>query len=71
MKNILSTKITLKIWNNATNTYDIETAHFNSEAIMLYSESLSESDFNFAINSLSTFSDLNLMTLNLILIQCL
>ena len=54
-KNILSTKITLKIWNNATNTYDIETAHFNSEAIMLYSESLSESDSNFAINSLSTF----------------
>ena len=54
-KNILSTKITLKIWNNGTNTYDIETVHLNSEAIMLYSESLSESDSSFAINSLSTF----------------
>ena len=55
LKNILSTKITLKIWNNAPNTYEIETVHFNSEAIMLYSESLSESLSNFAINSLSTF----------------
>ena len=55
LKNILSTKITLKIWYNGTNTYDIETVHFNSEAIMLYSESLSESLSNFAINSLSTF----------------
>ena len=32
-KNILSTKITLKLWNNATNTYDIETVHFKSEEI--------------------------------------
>ena len=38
---------------------------------MFYSEPLSESDFNFAINSLSTFSEFELMTLNLILIQCL
>ena len=29
----LSTTITLKIWNNATNTYDIEDAHFNAKAI--------------------------------------
>ena len=55
LKNILSTKITWKIWYNGTNTYDTETVHFNSEAIMLYSESLSESLSNFAINSLSTF----------------
>ena len=32
-KYILSTTITLKIWNNATNTYGIEKVHFNSEAI--------------------------------------
>ena len=38
MKNILSTKITLKIWNNATNTYDIETVHFDSEAITIVNE---------------------------------
>ena len=32
-KYILSTKITLKIWNNATNTYDIESVYFNSKVI--------------------------------------
>ena len=32
-KYILSTIITLKIWNNANNSYDIEEVHFNSEAI--------------------------------------
>ena len=32
-KYILSTKIILKIWNNATNTYDIESVYFNSKAI--------------------------------------
>ena len=32
-KYTLSTKITLKILNNATNTYDIEDAHFNAKAI--------------------------------------
>ena len=30
-KYTLSTKITLKILNNATNTYDIEDAHFNAK----------------------------------------
>ena len=52
-KYILSTTITLKIWNNTTNTYDAEKGYFNSEAIMFYSES----DFNFVINLLSTFSE--------------
>ena len=32
-KYVLSTIITLKIWNNATDSYDIETAYFNAEAI--------------------------------------
>ena len=32
-KYTLSTTITLKICNNATNTYDIEDAHFNAKAI--------------------------------------
>ena len=72
-KYTLTTTITLKIWNNN----DIEKVYFNSEAIMFHSESLSESDSNFAINSLSTFdsifsdskaeseSDFNSMFMNL------
>ena len=32
-KYILVTTITLKIWNNATNTYDIEKAYFRSESL--------------------------------------
>ena len=31
-KYVLSTTVTLKIWNNATNTYDIEEKHFNVES---------------------------------------
>ena len=53
----LLTIITLKIWNNANNTYDVEKAYFNSEAIMFYSEPLSEPDSDFAVNLLSTFSE--------------
>ena len=30
-KYVLSTTTTLKIWNNATNTYDIEEKYFNAE----------------------------------------
>ena len=54
--NLLAT-ITLKIWNNTNNIYDVEKVYFNSEATMFYSESLSEPDSDFAINSLSTFSE--------------
>ena len=36
-KYTLSTAITLKIWNNATNTYDIEDAHINAKAIIVRS----------------------------------
>ena len=32
-KYVLSTKITLKKWNNATNTYDTDTAYRNSDPI--------------------------------------
>ena len=32
-KYIVSTTITLKIWNNTTNTYDIKVKYFNAEAI--------------------------------------
>ena len=39
-KYILSTKITLKIWNNATNTYDIESVYFNSKAITVTNKKL-------------------------------
>ena len=53
----LLTIITLKIWNNANNTYDVEKTYFNSEAIMFYSESLSEPDSDFVVNLLATFSE--------------
>ena len=39
-KYILSTKITLKIWNNATNTYRIETVNFNSEEIAVINKKI-------------------------------
>ena len=34
-KYVLSTTTTLKIWNNATNTYDIEEKYFNAEEIVV------------------------------------
>ena len=42
-KYILSTTITLKIWNNATNSYDIETAYFNPEAITVTNQRFNSS----------------------------
>ena len=32
-KYVLSTRITIKKWNNATNTYDIDTIYCNSDPI--------------------------------------
>ena len=42
-KYILSTTITLKIWNNETNSYDIETAYFNPEAITVTNQRFNSS----------------------------
>ena len=39
-KYILSTIITLKIWNNTTNSYHIKTAYFNAEAITVTNQRL-------------------------------
>ena len=41
-KVVLSTRVTLKKWNNATNTYDIDTIYRNSDPIKVINRSLIE-----------------------------
>ena len=41
-KVVLSTRVTLKKWNNATNTYDIDTIYRNSDLIKVINRSLIE-----------------------------
>ena len=57
-KYILSTKITLKIWNNATNTYRIETVNFNSEAIAVINKKINlDSAYEELKHKLDTWGD--------------
>ena len=49
MKYILLVKVTLKRWNNATNTYDIDTSFGNSDAIIVTNQ---RSDLNTSYETL-------------------